>query len=509
MSAQRFSFGQFVLDLQRGMLFENGTPVPIGSKGLALLRRLIEAGGQVVTRTELIESVWPDTAVEESNLSVQMAQLRKRLGASAGGEEWIATVPRVGYRFTGGLAVADEAASKAPTTPAALSSSKPAIAVLPFNNMSSDPEQDYFAEGLSEDLITDLSKVPGLVVIARNSSFAYKGKSIDVRQIARELGVRYLIEGSIRRVASRVRINAQIVDAIEHGHLWADRFDRDLADIFALQDEIVGRIVDAFAGALPLRAQLAARRAVSIDAYDLATRGRALTLRSPEEARLGREHLARAIEIDPTFAEAYAWLAVAHINAWQMLAEPMEHHREPSLIAARKAVALDPGNADALANLGYVLGSDGNHEEGEAELGKALRVNPNHADALIFLAVVKALAGDPHGGTEPIQRAYRLNPHPPGWYHWFAGFAHYAAGLYEQSVATLLHDSIRGTGSQRVLAASLAQLGRIDEARKEAAAFLAMVPSFRILTWADAHPFKLEVDRQRFIDGYSRAGLPM
>ena len=200
-----------------------------------------------------MDAAWPCTNVEESNLTVQIAALRKVLGRSADGEEWIATIPRVGYRLVHSTPLRNRDIDTAVDAP--MPRNHPGqllpIAVLPFTNMSSDPEQEYFGDGLAEDLITDLSKVAGLLVIARHSSFVYKGKQADIRSIATDLNVRYVIEGSVRRAADRVRISAQIIDALDNRPLWAERFDRDLADIFALQDEIVARIVNSLSDLLP------------------------------------------------------------------------------------------------------------------------------------------------------------------------------------------------------------------------------------------------------------------
>lgn len=388
------------------------------------------------------------------------------------------------------------------------SAAKPAIAVLPFNNLSSDPEQEYFAQGLSEDLITDLSRVPGLVVIARNSSFAYRGRPIDIRQIGRELGVRYVIEGSVRRAAGRVRINAEIIDAVEHTHVWADRFDRDLSDIFALQDEIVGQIVDALASALPAASPPAKRRSASLEAYDLFAQGRILVTRLAEGNRAARPILRRSIELDPDFAEAHAWLAVSHHFAWAYWGEPMDPHRSLAREAAERAVSLDPESAVALAILGDILIYDNAPEEGAKKTGRRAENQPNHADALTFLGQLKAFEGSADEGIALIQKALRLNPHPPGWYYWLLGLAQYAATRYGDAIVTLRHESTHRTGSQRILAASLAQVGRLEEARAEARQFLAANPHFSMDYRARTQPFRFESDRQHFIEGYLRAGLP-
>lgn len=401
-------------------------------------------------------------------------------------------------------------------TPPAAQSAAPAaerdratIAVLPFDNLSADPEQEYFADGLAEDLITDLSNVPGLFVISRHSAFAYKGKSIDIRSVAKDLGVRFVVEGSVRRAAARIRINVQLIDAEDGTHLWADRFDRDLADIFVLQDEVVGRIVNALADLLPSAQAIARQRTTNLEAYDLIVRGRVLVTQSFESNRAARPLLERSIELDPSFADAHAWLAMSHLCSWAYWGEAMEPGRSLALAAAQRAVSLDPENASAHAILGYVLLFGGKPDAGAAELATALGINPNHADAWAFLGELKAFEGNAVEGIEHFRKAFRLNPYPPGWYYWLLGLVEYAAGQYEATVETLRHESTHRLGSQRILAASLAQLGRMEEAKAEAAQFLAAHPHFSIQHWGNTQPFQREADRQHFIDGYLKAGLPM
>jgi TolB-like protein/Tfp pilus assembly protein PilF len=384
---------------------------------------------------------------------------------------------------------------------------KPSIAVLSFVNMRSDPEQDYFADGLAEDLITDLSKVPGLIVTARHSAFAYKGKSIDIRTIARELGVRYVVEGSVRRAANRVRINVQLIDAGGGDHLWAERFDRDLADIFTLQDEVVGRIVSALSDALPSVRPVSPSRPANIEAYDLFVRGRLLSARSLEGNRAALALLARSIEIDPNFAEAHAWLATCHYWAWAHFGEAQQEHRILARAAAEKAVALDARNASAHTMLGYILLFDSKLDESAAEFATALRVNPNHADAWMYMADLRVTEGRAAEAFDCVNSALRLNPHPPDIYFWMLGYVLYALGRYEDAIKTLRQQTPASV-PQRTLAASLAQLGRFAEAKEEARIFMAMSPGFSIQRWADAIPFRREADRQHFIDGYLKAGLP-
>jgi TolB-like protein/class 3 adenylate cyclase len=398
-----------------------------------------------------------------------------------------------------------QSTSTVPLIPA----NRAAIAVLPFTNMSSDSEQEYFVDGLAEDLITDLSKVPGLMVISRHSTFVYKGKAVDIRSVAKDLGVRFIVEGSVRRAAARVRINVQLINAENGSHLWADRFDRDLADIFLLQDEVVGRIVNALSGVLPTGRPVARQRTTNLEAYDLFARGRVLVTQSVDSNRAARPLLERSIELDPDFADAHAWLAMSHLCGWAYWGEATEPHRSLALDAAQRAVELDPQNAAAHAILGDVLVFDGRMDAGAAELSIALQIDPNHADAWAYLGEMKAFQGSAVEGLDHAKRAFRLNPHPPAWYYWLLGLVEYAAGRYEDAVQTLRHEATHRLGSQRILAAGLAQLGLKEEAKIEAAQFLAAHPRFSIQHWVNTQPFQREVDRQHFVDGYLKAGLPM
>ena len=503
MPRELFEFGPFVLDCSRGMLLRAGSRVVLGRRSLALLQALLEADGQVVSKSELMDAAWPNTSIDESNLTVQIAALRRCLGASPSGEELIATVPRVGYRFVQPLNQA-EAARK----PVEAVAPKPSVAVLAFTNLSSDLEQEYFADGLAEDLITDLSKVPGLTVIARHSSFSYRGRQVDIGTIAKDLGVQYIVEGSVRRAATRVRINAQLIDATDNSHIWADRFDRDLADIFALQDEVVSRIVRALADVLPSGRPSRIQRPANLKAYDLFVRGRSQAMLSPESIRSGRPLLEKSIELDPSFAEAHAWLAMNHHFGWKFWGEAVEPHRSKSRTIAEQAVLLDPGSADAHWILGYIRAYDGELAEGEAEFDVGLRFNPNQADAWALFTDVKVLEGNALEAIDCSRNGFRLNPYPPEIYYACLGWAQYAAGQYEEAVKTLQQEATHRTGSQRILAASLAQLGRMEEARKEAQEFLAMVPDFTVRHWAATRPFRREADRQHFVEGYINAGLP-
>ncbi len=500
MQDTRFAFGPFVLDPGAGTLLRNDDPVAVGHRGVKLLAAFVERPGEILAKTELMDAAWPGTAVEEGNLTVQIAQLRKLLGRAADGGEWISTVPRVGYRFMGNIERLAGGRKPLPLP------GRPSIAVLPFVNLSNDPDQDSFADGLTEDLITDLSRSGGLFVIARNSTFAYKGRAMDVRAIAEDLGVRYLLEGSARRASGRVRINAQLVDALSGEHLWAERFDRNLEDIFAVQDEVTAKIVEALLGRL--RTPPSRNRPRSLEAYDLCVRARKLIDDSPQTAREAHLMLTRAVSLDPDYAEAYRWLAMNHWMGWVHWGAPIEPTRGIALELARKAVAIDPSDAGCRWVLANLLAYERNFAEADAEFARAIELDPNEADTWATLSDITVLAGRVEEGLEHIRKAFRLNPYPASWYYLTLGQAQYAAGDYEAAVETLRKDETYRTSSRRFLAASLAQLGRFDEARAEVDLFLVANPHFTTGFWATTEPFRDAATLAHFVDGFHKAGLP-
>lgn len=379
--------------------------------------------------------------------------------------------------------------------------------MLPFVNLSNDPEQEPFADGLTEDLITDLSRTPGLFVIARNSSFVYKGKPVDVRTIAEDLGVRYLLEGSARRAAGRVRINAQLVDTQSGDHLWAERFDRGLEDIFAVQDEVAAKIVEALLGQLR-PPPLPRNRPGNMEAYDLCVRARRLMDDTPQAAQEAHLMLTRAVSLDPDYAEAYRWLAMNHWMGRVHSGGPTETARSLALELARKAVTIDPNDAGSRWILAYLLAYERSFAEADAEFARAIELDPNEADTWAALSDVAVLAGRVEEGLAHIRKAFRLNPFPASWYYLTLGQAQYAAGDYAAAIETLRRDETYRTSSRRFLAASLAQVGRLDEARAEAELFLVANPGFTIRHWAATEPLRDDAMLAHFVEGFRKAGLP-
>jgi TolB-like protein/class 3 adenylate cyclase/Flp pilus assembly protein TadD len=393
-------------------------------------------------------------------------------------------------------------------TPLALPA-KPSIAILPFTGMSADPEHEHFVDGLTEDLITDLSRNAELFVIARNSTFAYKGRSVDARQIARELGVRYLLEGSARRAGGRIRINVQLIDAIGGGHLWAERFDREIGDIFDLQDAVTARIVTELVGHLV--AAPSRQRTSSIEAYDLCVRGRALITNGGGKPAVLHEAVVtmeRALALDPAYAEPHRWIAFCRLLRWVHGMEAEHPHRALAVEHARTAVRLDPLDAANLWVMAWILSYENLIPETEQAFAKALELDPNNADAWATFADISAVQGKIEVALDAIRRALRLEPHTPFFYFWFEGFILYLNSDYEAAVKTTQRSEVFGTASHRILAAALAQLGRIDEARREAAMYMESTPGFRISRWVALHSYGDPAILAHYADGCRKAGLP-
>jgi adenylate cyclase len=392
---------------------------------------------------------------------------------------------------------------------------RPSIAVLPFTNMSGDAEQEYFSDGMTEDLITDLSKISALFVIARNSSFAYKGKTVKVQEIGRDLGVRFVLEGSIRKSGNRVRITAQLIDAESGGHLWAERFDRDLTDIFATQDEVVEKIVRALAVTLTQgeETRLGRRGTAKIEAYEAYLRGRQLLSRSTREAiAQARAMYRRAIELDPTYAVPHAGLALTgisnYVSDWT---DDPDAELDEAERWARRALELDDSEPVAHMALGSVMLWRRDHDGALAESRRMLELDPNFAQGYSAMALALMYAGHALEALGRFATAMRLDPHYAGIVLHFVAQANFSLGNYGTAVKQLLERIARtpGTDSSRMmLAACYGHLGRIEEARAAWAELLKVNPNFSLEQRARVLPYKDPRDFQRIVEGLAKAGLP-
>jgi TolB-like protein/class 3 adenylate cyclase/Flp pilus assembly protein TadD len=404
--------------------------------------------------------------------------------------------------------------------------SKPSIAVLPFENMSGDPEQAYFADGMTEDLITDLSKVAGLFVIARNSSFVYKGKSRDVREIAKALGVRYVLEGSVRRGGGEIRVNAQLIDATTGGHVWADRYDGDMKSIFALQDKVARNVVTALAVELTKddRERVARRGTQNVQAYDVFLKGWQHYLRqTPEDFRAAIVHFTKAAQLDPQYGRVYAALAATYWEAstrfWDIALGLRAHHdaqfqAEQYLAKARRfPTPLAHQVASAM------LLQARQHEEATAEAQRAISADPNDADGYVALARTLSFTGKPAEALELVERAMRLNPHFPAHYLYQLGLAQFGMKRFDAAAMSLeraLTLDPEHYWSQRLLLATYGLLGRREKAshlieamrEKNPRDRLAFFDPITIKAIAFWHPFQSQADAERFADGLRKGGVP-
>jgi adenylate cyclase len=390
---------------------------------------------------------------------------------------------------------------------------RPSIAVLPFDNMSGDPEQGYFADGITEDIITDLSKVSGLLVIARNSSFAYKGLAPDIRKVSRELGVRYVLEGSVRRIASRVRITAQMIDGTNGGHLWAERYDRDIEDVFAVQDEVTRTIVDALKVKLTAgeEARLESRGKIDPEAYDLIVRSRQTSLQlRPEAALEARRMLERAIEIDPSLAIAYARLSIIRFaefaNQWN---NASDKNLTEALALARKAIETDDAEPQGYISLAIVLCWMRRLDEAEPAAERALALAPNLVDAQTCLGNVRDFQGRHEEAIALHQQGYRLDPQFDMSLH-FLGRALLALGRYDEAESAFkrrLALMPRSDMSRFYLACLYGLTGRREEARRTWQETLEVNPNFSLEHLKRTLPYKDPAVLERLLDGLHDAGV--
>jgi adenylate cyclase len=522
-----FQFGDYALDLAQGCLRTADREVDLRPKSFEVLRCLVENAGRLVTKDELIKAVWPNVTVTDESLARCISEVRQAIADKD--QKIIKTVPRRGYRLSipveqhPGVADATAAAATPATTSATAgfesrTSDAPSIAVLPFSNLSGDPQQEYFSDGITEDIITELSRFSELAVIARNSTFQFKGKALDVRDVGRQLGVRYVLEGSIRRAGDRIRISAQLVDAVSGAHRWAERYDREVSDVFAVQDEVTRAIVTVLAGYLNMveAERTLLKPPAAWEAYDYYLRGTQTYWQGFTESAVtstyeARRLLKKSLSIDPNYARAYAILARSHVITYldprdgdYLLPAGLDLAHE----FARKAVQLDGNLPQAHAQLGWVLLFQRQHEASIAEYERAFSLNPNFSDSGIGLALV--FAGEPARAIEILQANLRLDPFQNASRLGYVGHALYMLKRYPEAVPPLRECAWRMPNFRIAhlwLAAAYAQAGQLVEARAEADEVRRIEPGFTIDRWKLTAVYKNNEDAEHLFDGLRMAGL--
>ena len=555
---ERFRVADWTVDPAANRLNRGGETVKLEPKVIDLLVFLAEHPGKVVTRDELHAAVWAGTVVGYDTLTGAIQKLRRAFREDSKQPRVIETVPKKGYRLVAPvtllaepseeLSVEGVSAAPAPSrnwlsrkAPAAsvvialilagalfwispwqandkriaLETSPRSVAVLPFDYLSDDSAQEYLADGITDDLITGLAKNPDLLVIARDSTFVYKDQPQDVRQVAEALNARFIVDGSVRRIADSVRINAQLIDASSGSHLWAERYAGQTKDILALQDKITRKIVAVLSVKVGTgqRQDLGLPHTDNPQAYDSFLLGRQsfYLYLNKDENQKARAFFQRAIEHDPQFAMAYAMLAWTHsfdaMNGWSKV-------RESSLQRAQefatKAITLQEAIPVAYFVRGLVHRERGEYVKALVEAEKAIDLDPNYANAHVLLATILYYAGRPQEGLKRIKKAIRINPHHPYNYTFHLGQAYFILGLYNEAIEAFQRGIESNPASERLhvwLAAAYAQAGEIDEAEWETDQVLTLNPEFSLQNVQNAFPFKEPTDLKHFLDGLRRAGF--
>jgi TolB-like protein len=473
--ATNYRFGSFRLDADAEALFRGSDVTGLGRRPVALLRVLVQRAGEPVSKDALIAAAWGGLAVEESNLPVQIAALRRVLAEEPGGESWIETLPRRGYRFAGpSVAVDDDKDRGAPLASSRQAADQPSIAVLPFTNLSGNPDQQYFGDAVADDIITALTRFRWFRVVARQSSFAFRDLAIDVREIANRLSVRYVLEGSHRQLAQRVRITAQLIEAESGSHIWADRYERDLADIFAIQDDIAESVVGAIEPELlRTESRLSAARTNDMTAWDLVRRGVWYFHRvAPETHAQARDLFRAAVRLEPQLPDPHIWLARVSggIALWGWSDDPAAVCEE-GLAAALTAISLDEKNP--YAHYGFAITSCGANqlEQAERAAEKAIELSPSFALAHLVRGMATLYLGKAAQAKSALEHGLRLNLHDPHNFVWFdlLALAHLFTGEAAPAVEAATHAlKIRPAShlTLEVMAICCAATGRVDEARK-------------------------------------------
>jgi TolB-like protein len=531
--ARIYTFGPFRLDAEAEILFHVGEPVGLGRRAVAVLRALLERAGEPVSKAALMAAAWPGRVVEDANLTVQITALRRMLGEAPRGDLWIETLPRRGYRFVGPppTETSDVIAHPAnvalqrvpygyPTEPIAALSlpDRPSIAVLPFKNLSNDTQHEYFADGMTDEIITELSRFRQLFVIARNSSFTYKGRAVDTREVGRELGVRYVLEGSVRMAGGRIRIIGQLIDAVSATRLWADRFEGGLEDIFDLQDRVTASVVGAIAPKLEhaeiKRAQ--SKPTESLDAYDYYLRALASFHQSTKASISNAlELFRRASELDPDFAAAFGMAAWCHVRrkGSRWVTDP-DLERPETRRLVWKALELGRDDAVALASAGYALSYVvGDMEQGAAFLDQAVDINPNLAAALTLCGWPKLWLGELDNAIQLQARAMRLSPRDSQSFLMQAatGMAHFCAGRYAEAsswATRAFNNQPHWVMSLAGVAASNALVGRPDLAKEAVGLMLDLDPTLSVSCLGLWTPFRQPEHSAKWAEALRRAGLP-
>ena len=509
----RYLFEKYSFDTARRELRRGSDVIAVTPQVFDLLDYLIRHRERVVTKDDLIGAIWNGRVVSDAALTTRLNAARSAIGDSGEEQRLIKTLPRKGFRFVGQVrevAGPEDAPESAPALPV-----EPSIAVLPFANMSGDPEQEYFADGMVEEITTALSRFKGLFVIARNSSFTFKGKAVDIKEVGRRLGARYVLEGEVRKASGKVRITGRLIEAATGTHIWADRFERDMTDIFALQDDVTLAIVSAIRPKL-FQAEIALasrRRPEDLTAYDLFLRALQQAIRSTRESLAEALRLVqRALELAPGFAAAAVLAGECHMeNVFRNYAIDPQFERREAVRLMRLALSLDDGDPDTLADAALISALLVGDCETEIEMSdRAVKLNPNSYRAWICRGWVYKIAGQPEEAIRSFERAMRMSPVDPQAFAVLNGIGFALIELRRFDEAIIAGKKAQRLnpcypGPYRCLASAFAHLGRDAEAREAAARMLEVDPAFTISAWIARS--QVSKTAKLMIEGFRKAGL--
>lgn len=577
----RFEVGEWLVDVRALQITNGGETRHLESKVMELLVCLAGRPGEVLTREELEAQVWRDVVVGYDSLTKAIIKLRRAFDDDSRHPQVIETVPKAGYRLIAEVkadplgahqrdkpvpvhATAGEEKATAldrpgmsrvpmrtrrtwaitaaavvllviagglmgwqpwgpdvaPARPGKMAfplPGKPSIAVLAFENLSGNPKQGYLSDAMAENIITELSRFASLFVIARNSSFAFKDKPADIRQVAEELGVRYVLGGSLQREEGRLRVSVHLIDALAGTYVWGEHYDRHVEDIFAIQDEIANTVAATVAHTVEERERVRATRKhpASLAAYEYYWRGDKAWSEWTKESNLRALSLfEKAIELDPNLARGYAGLANVYLNGyrWGYLDLPREESLKRALAAARKAVKLDPRDHFTHQRLAHIHMRRKALDEADAGFQKALQINPNSEHVLVDIAELRQYQGRYQESIDLMKEAMRRNPRHPDWYHWVLADTRSLMGRYEEALESMNRmASMPNERAYRSLAAIYVGLGRMDEAREAVKQYLERDPGFNVTKYREyleTLPYQDEGARQHYIDKLRKAGLP-
>ena len=509
-----YRFEGFALDRTRGILLSrSGEQVHLRHKSFELLRLFVENSGRLLQRDQINQAIWSDVIVNDDSITQCVRDIRRALGDQS--QAILKTVPRRGYIFAAKVTSHRDPGENQAIGGTASMSDKPSIVVLAFANMSDDPDQEYFSDGIADDIITELSRSRSLLVIARNSAFIYKGRTVDVKQVARELNVRYVVEGSVRRSAGRIRVSARLIDASTGSHIWAERYDREISEIFVVQDEIAEAVATAIQPAVGDAERWRALRQppASLSAWETYQRGLwHLSKGTTAENEQARALFRRAAEIDFGFAPAFIGLAVAYIRDGLFHGtRPIAEAAGLAEVEARRAIAIDPTDSTAQAILGTAYGIGGSMDAAMVCAERAIGFNRNCAWAHWVKAAVLRYRGRHRECRDEVSMSLRLNPHDPmsATVASLSAMSWYLEGKYDEAVEAsrrCLADYPAYAAPRRFLVAALAQSGRREEAAAELRDFVTKAPDVFNVMVRNRPPYMTRGDQEHLLDGIRKAG---